>query len=334
MNRKIAQDKQNVKPPSSITGVESTKKGLEVKPDFLSFTFKGGNSLLVNEVCEFLDLPREDWIDLESGGHGYHKQLICGNIHIYYEGREDMGIFISMTGKGCREYEREIEGNWKDFIKAVLNQGGTFTRFDSAIDDFDGLLSLDEIRSYAKKIQVVSKFKSWAPDEKYSIATGECIKDAVLFGDKGKSLLHLYIYNKALERGIEGHWIRAELRLKKERAHQFLTKFAESGHLGLITKGVLLNYIKFVEPSNDTNKSRWSMATFWSNFLGAIEKVKISAGEVERTIEQVKDWAKTQWAASAALIVRDMKGDLSFFDDLILDGERRLKPRHLALLQT
>ena len=334
MNKKIAYNMQGVKPPSSITGVENTKKGLEVKPDYLAFTFKGDNSLSVDAACEFLDIPMEDWIDPESGGNGYHKQLIYGNIQIFYEGREDMGVFISMKGKGCREYEKQIEGDWCLFINAILSQGGTFTRFDSAIDDFDGILSLDEIRSYAENKHFVTKFKKWKPDIEYDAASGKLIQDAVLFGHKAKSLLHLYIYDKALQQGIEVHWIRTELRLKKERAHQFLIEFAKSGHLGQLTTGVLLNYIRFVTPSSDTNKARWPMARFWSDFLGKAEKVRLTGGEIERTIEQVKDWAKKQWAASAALIVRDMKGDLSFFDDLILDGERRLKPRHLALLQT
>src|SRR5690606_16053489 len=42
---------------------------------------------------------------MDRGMYGYPFSLRMGNIVVLYGGRPEMGIHLSMTGAGCREYE-------------------------------------------------------------------------------------------------------------------------------------------------------------------------------------------------------------------------------------
>lgn len=104
----------------------------------------------------------------------------------------------------------------------------------------------------------------------------------VIEGSKGCSVTHgsmkseifLRIYDKAAERGLEDgfHWIRVELQLRRDRAMQFVT---EPGDIGSRFCGVILNYLRYIEPSDDTNKWRWPLTEYWSKLVLSADAISL-----------------------------------------------------------
>jgi len=73
----------------------------------------------------------------------FYPQILRRN-RIYYDGREEMGCHVEMSGQGCRQYEANFtDSPWKDLFGVVLSEGGKFSRLDLAIDNVDGVLSLE-----------------------------------------------------------------------------------------------------------------------------------------------------------------------------------------------
>jgi len=101
--------------------------------------------------------------------------------------------------------------------------------------------------------------------------------------------------------------------------------------LSEITAGVLKNYLKFVDASDDTNKSRWPVSKWWSDFIGDVEKMRLTIKKDEISIQEKKDHLTKQYAPTFALISK-FDGNDDFFEILIRNGKQRLKPRHFAML--
>lgn len=83
--------------------------------DWVSFTFKLDDP---HEVARIIGLDPDLFSKMPFGFSGYRKSLKFGNISIYFDGRDDMGCHVEMTGQGCRHYEgyfSEIPG--KNFFK-------------------------------------------------------------------------------------------------------------------------------------------------------------------------------------------------------------------------
>jgi phage replication initiation protein len=64
--------------------------------DWVSFTLKTDDP---HEVAAVIALDPALFSRMPFGFSGYRKSLKLGNICIYYEGREDMGCHVEMTGQ-------------------------------------------------------------------------------------------------------------------------------------------------------------------------------------------------------------------------------------------
>ena len=95
-------------PPTGNTGAENTSLASLI--DWCAFTLKDSDSL--EKVLSVIGIPYQDFIEMPKGGLGYKRQLRNGNIAIFEDGAEGMGIHIEMSGKGCREFD-SFTGNWR-----------------------------------------------------------------------------------------------------------------------------------------------------------------------------------------------------------------------------
>lgn len=204
-----------------------------------------------------------------KGMHGYKSRMYFESISIHYDGGPDMGIWCEMSGKGCRAFESYGSGNYECFFKMALNEDIKITRLDIAYDDFKGILNINTICSDTQLQNYVSKWKAY-----------ECIYssggNSVLLGSRQSEIL-LRIYDKASEQKQVGiHWLRCELQLRDDRAlgfvRSYMTGFMDLGHIFM---SVLSNYIRFVAPSRDSNKSRWPNTDYWNDFIGDADKISI-----------------------------------------------------------
>ena len=58
-------------------------------------------------------------------------------------------------------------------------------------------------------------------------------------------------------------------------------------NIGQLVKKIINNYIRIVEPSSDTNKSRSKTKEYWSNIIETTEKVKLSSKKEDKTVVEV-----------------------------------------------
>lgn len=334
---------ESVEPPCYNMGVQPTKQnkknptdnrvseGLTCLFDWLSFTIKNYISI-EHIVSDFLKMNNDDFVELDKGNYGYKRQIANGNVRIYFEGKEDMGIHIQMSGQGCRQVEESIKGDWLTLFEKIIDVEGTFTRLDLAVDDFMGALDINKIQRKTKKKEYISRFTNW------EIRTS-CKNDSdrygksVYFGSP-KSDIRLRFYDKAAEQEVEGlHWVRTELQLRNERANNAIQFYIAGKSIGEIVAGVLKNYIRFVDPSYaDKNKWRWKTSNFWAKFIAGAEKLKLTMGQKKRTLDDVLAWINKTVSPSLALLVMASEGDLSIIERMVTEGRKRIKPKHLAML--
>lgn len=209
-----------------------------------------------------------------KGAHGYRDRLYWEKISIHFNGREDMGIWLEMSGQGCRAFESFGSGNYEVLFQESFMEPNDvhITRLDVAFDDHKGLLPMETILEDSRNDAFVSKSRKGKETLGIGTAKGE---DSVLFGTRN-SLILLRIYNKARERGfMDGrHWIRVELQLKDERALGFLR---QTEPIGERFAGVLANYLRFIdEPTGfDTNRWRWPMKPYWEKLLDGASRIRL-----------------------------------------------------------
>lgn len=226
-------------------------------------------------MLERLKMKEDCHFEVCKGRYGYRDRLAWDNISILYNGREDMGVCLEMSGQGCRAWETFGSGDY-DALFADLEQEPEeyhITRLDVAYDDHSGIIPMGKLLSDARNEHYVSKAKRGNMLLGLGDARGE---DSITLGSR-TSLVLLRIYDKARERGyLDGrHWIRVELMLKDERALAFLQEMATGG-IGTTFQGVLANYCRFVEPSGeDSNRWRWPMRQYWADLLDAAAPIRL-----------------------------------------------------------
>lgn len=240
--------------------------------DYLTFTSK------IHSLTDIIDLLGLQNVQFENlkGFYRYQDRLFYDGISIHYNGTEDMGICVEMSGKGCRTWEKygnsdydglfsEIIANYNDDSeKRQMN----LTRLDVAYDDFTKVLDLPLLCRETQNKNFVSRFKDWE----------------VIYGNKGiavnhgsnKSNVYVRIYDKRLEQKVEKkieHWVRCELQIRHECAIGFimLKDTIQKKYFD-----VLNNYLRYIVSSgNDTNASMLDTAPYWLNFLQSAESKSI-----------------------------------------------------------
>ena len=233
--------------------------------DWLSFTTKQHTP---EEVIEALGLAHCPWSEI-SGARGYMDRKYFGCISIHYNGREDMGVWCEMSGQGCRNFEdlTMLQNKWEDLFQFIHGNSLHITRLDVAYDDHTGILDIKRIAEDVRNQRYSSCMRWW---EVTDSSTGTSCQ---IGSPKSKTLVR--IYDKAAERGFDDgrHWVRVELQMRDSRAEQFLK--IPMG-IGEAFAGVLLNYLRFVDPDpGDSNKSRWQTTDYWAALIGDVGRIRI-----------------------------------------------------------
>lgn len=246
--------------------------------DWLSFTSKIHTP---QELIDVLGLSHVSW-SMIKGFYGYRDCLFYSSIKIHYNGREGMGVLVEMSGQGCRTFESLSVVTWQQIFSFIHENGLNVTRLDIAYDDHTGILPMYRIVHDTMLGKFISRSTFWG-----TRVTSE--GSTVEFGKKGSPVM-IRIYDKAAERNCEPgtHWIRCEIQLRDDRAAQF-TKIPLP--IGEAFAGVLLNYLRFVEPSNDENKWRWPMTDYWRDLVEGAHQISIyRTPGLEYNADRLKDF--------------------------------------------
>lgn len=301
--------------------------------DWASFTFKLNDP---HDIIEIIGLDASLFTELPFGFSGYRKSLKLGNISIYFDGREDMGCHVEMTGQGCRLYEGHFtETPWQKLFQTILAANVKFTRLDIAIDNVDGALTQDKIRNAIQDHDrsTRTQFKDWREIMKGSFEKGTQITGNTIYLGSPKSHTQFRIYDKAQESGITGHWIRFELQLRNKRAQKAAQIFASGESIGVLASGIINTYFAIIN-DDDSNKSRCSLQTWWSDWLQSTEKIRLSTEQAIKLVPDTMEFIKRQYAPSLAMINKYLGGVSfkSFIQEVLVDGSERMSAKHNKIL--
>ena len=286
--------------------------------DWLSFTSKVHTP---DQLIAALGLTHVPWTETK-GARGYRDRKYFSCISIHYNGRSDMGVWVEMSGQGCRTFESLSKVGWEGIFSFIRDNGLKITRLDVAYDDHSGILNIREIASDTQAGMYVSKSDYW---ETVLSSKGTTVQ---IGSPQSKVLIR--IYDKAAERGKpDEHWIRVELQLRDDRAVQF-TKIPLP--IGQAFAGVLLNYLRYVEPGEDSNKWRWPMTDYWFNLVQDAEKISIyQTPGMEYNEERCKNYVINQ-AGNAIDACSQMYG-LYEFEKMIQERKTAPNPKYEQLIQ-
>lgn len=298
--------------------------------DYLRVTFPLSTPLAV--VCDIFG-GAHDVVTLPYGLRGYrHGLVLCPGVTVYHGGREDMGTHVEVTGSGCRHLEAlGIVRDWQMFFARCRVFDGRFSRVDVAIDDRVGLLDMDTLeaaawRGRAKGRQVLQGHDRDGVKQGHTIA----------FGSR-QSETYFRIYDKCLEQRAkgevaEGHWVRAEIELKGDRARAMADALA-NGDLVKTVAGVLRSHLVFVEPTADTHRERWPICDWWLRFLAEAEKVRLAVHGVDAVlnVKRAYHWLSRSAGPILAALVQHQQGGIDWLADLITCAGARMGPKHQVL---
>jgi len=261
--------------------------------DWLSFTSKIDDVLTVMELLGF----EPSAFQTIKGMHGYTEREYYDGVNIHYGGRDE--VWVEMSGNGCRVFESFGHGDWLQLLSVLVNDPASYhiTRLDIAYDDHQGLLDIDKMAQDCLQGHFISRWRWWQV-----VQSSQGIS---IYHGSPKSDARLRVYDKAAEKGKEGHWVRVEMQLRDGRATEFSRQMLDTP-LGELYCGVLSNYIRYVVPDGtDSNRWRWDMQGYWADFLGDAEKIKLYvAPGIEYNFANLEGYVVNQAGAAVAAYIR------------------------------
>ncbi len=236
--------------------------------DWLTFTVKEDS---ISGVIELLGMPNVSWELMERGRNGYRRRMCFENISILYDGADNMGICVDLTGTGCRTFESYSTRKWSDLfadlVYGVYTESINITRLDVAFDDHTGILDIDRLRDDTDEHLYVSRSRTW--QVQYGSA------GTTIYHGSPKSNMYIRIYDKAAEQELQEHWVRVEMQMRDEIAVGYARGLGHED-AGTQFRGVLHNYLRYVvDPGTDVNMSRWPLADYWQKLLDGVSRVRV-----------------------------------------------------------
>lgn len=318
-------------PPSSNRGaINTSESGLIALVDWLQVTFK--NEILLLKIFDVLGMDKKDFTEI-NGLYGYRQGYTFNGIFIFYQGfKLDMGIHLQITGTGCRFLEQIDDFDWIDFFRKIDRfREYNVTRLDIALDDFQGIFTIEQIIRKVKRRELASRFPKTRRIETLDNSTGMS-EGKTLYWGRPTSRLQIRMYEKNHERRNKGvdHdyeiWNRTELQLRKERAKvmfNILLNKTDSDFANEV-KSVLKHYLRFLVRGKDTNRNRWKTWTKWEKFLGEVDRIKLTISKPEKDLIDSYIHMEKQYSATLAML--DEAGlDIN---DLIEIGKEKMKEKH------
>lgn len=327
---------------------------LQVIIDWLEFTVL--DTSLKDVIDKFLNIPFAHFSPLAKGRFGYHNQLKWKGGHVYVmftalgeEISEDTrikretGVHVMITGQGCRHYSTDQS------LETLLRRLSAlprvnFSRIDLAIDDYNSkILSYDMIHDAALAGNFTSRWSKWDEINSRQTSDGHFLGRTMYFGSQNSDLF-CRIYDKSLERkakseenpeNIPKKWTRLELVYRKDRAKKVVEHLIKGEKpLGYVLRGTLRQYLRFLKPSTDQNKSRWPSASWWEQLLLDVESLQLTIKKESKSIEDMTAWVDKQIAPTMAAILEAQEGDMSWLRKIIVKGSERLTQKHLDAIYT
>lgn len=305
----------------------------QVLVDWITFSVKGKD---VREVIStFLGLDPALFVITGFSLNGYDRVYRFSDIFVMDCPRkndffQDMGVCVSMSGNGCRTFERFTcysDAPFLSLFKLICSNDCNVSRLDIACDDRDQVLDLDLMVDKVRCNDVNSRMT------KRSVLTswdGLQRSGTTIYIGAESSDFRIRIYDKSAEQGIQGHWVRVELVMRGANSLSFVRHAAEGRSVGELAALVLNDKFCFID-RDDSNISRCSVCVWWSDFVGCVASLHLSSStNISHPVEDVDRWVRDQVAPSLAMLY-DALGWSHIFE-MIMGGRDRLSDKQIALV--
>jgi len=254
----------------------------EKKIDYLQYT--------ASEIPEFLGA----YSYLGSSPLPFYKQCYefdCG-ARVFLGNANSDKYLVQQSGQSCERWDMTAYPNR---LKAVIQEGGKFSRLDIAVT-VSGIEHLNQFREAVRKNLVVSQ--RFGQDEPKIISNGTGEVETVYLGDLRKRAKKgvFRAYDKGKEQGLLEKYSRFELEIRGSAANVAAKRFLVGIDMG--------DLIRFVV---DIPSQQW-----WADLLGEkSENLPRMLGEVKRDpIARRWHWLNKQVApALGKLMAHDVKND-------------------------
>ena len=314
----------------------------EVLIDWLTFSVKKEDPSEV--IRDYLGLDPALFQDTGYSLLGYNKVLRFSDICVCHEPRENqhfknMGVCVSMSGNGCRAFETMSRLGAKDkqgkesvafsalFRLLAADETANVSRIDIACDDREGYLNMDEIVARTRANAVNSRMR-WK--DIHESIDGVSKAGATVYIGAPSSDFRVRIYDKALEQGADGHWVRVELVMRSANANAFVAAATGSENVGKLAAQVINDKFSFIE-RDDSNISRCTVCEWWQNFVDELDKVRLVSREViQHGVERIRSWIENQVGPSLYILMKTM-GIMDIYS-IAASSAGRISPQQEALI--
>ena len=307
----------------------------EVLIDWLTFSVKREDPSEV--IREYLGLDPALFQDTGYSLLGYNKVLRFSDICVCYEPRENkhfqnMGVCVSMSGNGCRTFETMSKLGAKD------KQGTQSVAFPALFrlltadetancDDREGYLDMYEIIDRTRSNKINSRLLRRTIN--FSL-NGKDKAGATVYIGASSSDFRVRIYDKALEQGVEGHWVRVELVMRSANANAFVEEMTNSENVGKLAAQVINDKFSFIE-RDDSNITRCTVCEWWQNFVDELDKVRlVSRDVIQHGVERIRNWIENQVGPSLYVLMKTM-GIMDIYS-IAASAAGRISPQQEALI--
>ena len=310
----------------------------QVLVDWLTFSVKEQDPAKV--IREYLGLDPELFQDAGYGLLGYNRVLRFSDICVCYEPREndffrDMGVCVSMSGNGCRAFETmsKLTQAGQDSVFPTLfqllaaDETANVSRIDIACDDRKGFLNMEEIVEKVQANEINSRMTKRSVIVSFD---GTQRSGSTIYLGAPSSDFRVRIYDKALEEGVDGHWIRVELVMRHKNAAAFVAQMNSAPSVGKLAAQVVNDKFSFIE-RDDSNITRCTVCGWWQSFVDELESVRLVARcVVQHSVERIENWIESQVGPSLAVILNTLGWPHLF--ELARAAAGRLSARQLSLI--
>lgn len=295
---------------------------------------------------DLFGISSNDIIYEKRGRNCYTELYYYKNIMCWTSQDIRMGFHFEISGQGCRLLEL-LNIDLFYLLAQLKSYICKFTRIDLSIDDFtNDYFTVGKLKEYLLNGQVISKLRTYYDLRSGVIEEGNLLGNTLQLGSKA-GLIHITFYDKLLERESNNYivsddikyWTRTEVRYRQEKAQDIVDHLIITRDINNCVKGVLKDYVRFVEKSkNDINNRRWKTAKFWNKFLNNIDVIKLASPKFYTSIEKKKEWLKDDVSKTQLMCLLgdlDLKSDNNSLDlilNLLKLGVTKIKDKDIQLI--